>query len=99
MLDLPKRLLNKEIVSLDNLKEDLYREFQRVFTNQKETLLNLAKSMDLVKPENTLYRGYSIIRFDGKTIKDSKKLKKGDHIEIEMHKGKVLAEVIHCKNK
>lgn len=99
LLDLPKRLLNKETSFLDNLKEDLYREFQRVFTKQKETLLNLATSMELVKPANTLYRGYSIIRFDGKSIKDSKKLKKGDNIEIEMHKGKVLAKVIHCKNK
>jgi exodeoxyribonuclease VII large subunit len=55
--------------------------------------------MELIKPENTLSRGYSIVRLDGKSIKDSKNLKKGDNIEIEMHKGNLLAEVIQCKNK
>ena len=78
---------------------DLYREFQRVFTKQKETLLSLATSMELIKPKNTLSRGYSIVRLDGKSIKDSKNLKKGDNIEIEMHRGNLLAEVIQCKNK
>jgi exonuclease VII large subunit len=46
-----------------------------------------------------LARGYSIVRLDGKSIQDAKKLKKGNNIEIEMHKGKLLAEVIQCKNK
>ena len=81
------------------MKVDLYREFQRVFAKQKETLQNLANSMELIKPENTLSRGYSIVRLDGKSIKDAKKLKKGNNIEIEMHKGKLLAKVIQCKNK
>ena len=99
LLDLPIRLLHKETSSLDKIKMDLYREFQRVFTKQKETLLSLATSMELIKPKNTLSRGYSIVRLDGKSIKDSKNLKKGDNIEIEMHKGNLLAEVIQCKNK
>ena len=99
LLELPIRLIHRETSSLDKIKADLYREFHRVFTKQKETLLNLANSMELIKPENTLSRGYSIVRLDGKSIKDAKKLKKGAKIEIEMHKGKLLAEVIQCKNK
>jgi exodeoxyribonuclease VII large subunit len=99
LLELPIRLLHQETSSLDKMKVDLYREFQRVFAKQKETLQNLANSMELIKPENTLSRGYSIVRLDGKSIKDAKKLKKGNNIEIEMHKGKLLAKVIQCKNK
>ena len=80
LLDLPIRLLHKETSSLDKIKVDLYREFQRVFTKQKEMLLSLATSMELIKPKNTLSRGYSIVRLDRKSIKDSKNLKKGDNV-------------------
>ncbi len=99
LLDIPVRLLHKETSSLDNIKADLYREFQRVFIKQKDTLQNLATSMELIKPENTLARGYSIVRIDGKSIKNSTMLTIGENIEIEMHQGRVTAEVIDCKNK
>jgi exodeoxyribonuclease VII large subunit len=99
LVNLPARLITTEALSLDKIKTDLYREFQRVLIKQKETLSGMLSSIELIKPENTLSRGYSIVRSEGKSIKDSKELKKGDQLEIELHKGKVIAEVLHFNKK
>tara|TARA_B110000879_G_scaffold52616_1_gene74689 strand:- start:1012 stop:2286 length:1275 start_codon:yes stop_codon:yes gene_type:complete len=99
LVNLPARLITTEALSLDKIKTDLYREFQRVLIKQKETLSGMLSSIELIKPENTLSRGYSIVRSEGKSIKDSKELKRGDQLEIELHKGKLIAEVLHFNKK
>ena len=47
----------------------------------------------MLSPYSVLERGYSIVLKDKKVIKDSAQVKKGDRIEIKLHKGKLDAQV------
>lgn len=64
--------------------------------NIKDTghrIKTLEKTLQATSPEKTLARGYSIVRKDSEIIKDSKKLKKEDIINIKFYKGKGKARI------
>lgn len=48
----------------------------------------------VLSPDNTLRRGYSITRVNGRAVRDVAGLRPGDMIETTLHQGKVLSEVI-----
>lgn len=89
----PKRMLNEKGLAFENISQDLTREIERVFVRQKESLQMLGNTMELLKPEKTLSRGYSILRKDGKAVVSVKELGKGDQVEIQIKDGKVKAQI------
>jgi exodeoxyribonuclease VII large subunit len=62
---------------------------------QKQNLIidNLENKALLLNPENILKRGYSITYFNGKKIKDSKKIKKNDEIITKLFSGLIRSRV------
>ena len=97
--DLPSRILTSRKRLFDTLKLDLNRELVRILERKNETLLGLASTMELLKPSRTLARGFSIVRHHEKAISDTRKVKKGDTIEIEFHLGSIEAEVKNINHK
>lgn len=89
----PKRMLNDKGLAFEKISQDLSREIERVFVRQKESLQMLGNTMELLKPEKTLSRGYSILRKDGKAVVSVKELGKGDQVEIQIKDGKVKAQI------
>jgi exodeoxyribonuclease VII large subunit len=87
--DLPIRLLNVKKALFEQLKSDLNREALRVIVKQKEALAGLASTMELLKPNRTMARGFSIVRMNGVAIRDAKSVKTGDILNIELHKGQI----------
>lgn len=86
---------------LDNNKTKLLRYSESYILNNPESLLKskqndyklILNKLDLLNPIRILSKGYSVLKKDGKIIKDSKKLKIGDNIEIKLFKGDINAKV------
>lgn len=56
---------------------------------QKQSVSHLEEKIKLMSPLETLKRGYSITRHDGKAILDANQLSIGNKIEIEFANGKI----------
>ena len=84
--------INKKKFSLisDNYILNNPSSFINIYNNKYELLLN---KLDLLNPLNVLKKGYSVITFNGKTIKKSTELKKSDKIDIRLNKGNIKAIV------
>lgn len=60
-------------------------------------LNGLKESMDLLSPERTLGRGYSITRSQGKAITDAGRLQVGDELETTFAHGRSLSIIKHIE--
>jgi len=90
---LPVRMVSEKSLAFEKIKEDLGREIERVFTRQSENLQTLGNTMELLKPEKTLNRGYSILRKEGKAVASTKELSSGDVVELQLKDGIVKAQI------
>ena len=61
---------------------------------QKEKYLLELSKLELLNPLNTLKRGYTLAKREGKVISSSKDLKSGDELEVEFNDGNVNTKVI-----
>lgn len=61
---------------------------------EKQTLENIAKMVDLLSPEATLQRGFAIIRQEGEYLSTINKMDKNKAVEIEMKDGKIDANLL-----
>ena len=95
--------LKFNMINLTNVKgKDLIRlKNSYVLKNPYQLLdkksnkyLNLVSKLETLSPLQTLQRGYTMTKKDGKVINSSKKIKKGDSIEVEFRDGSIEAEVV-----
>ena len=95
--------LKFNMINLTNVKgKDLIRlKNSYVLKNPYQLLdkksnkyLNLVSKLETLSPLQTLQRGYTMTKKDGKVISSCKKIKKGDSIEIEFRDGSIEAEVV-----
>ena len=56
--------------------------------------LQIVSKLETLSPLETIKRGYTMTKKDNKVITSSKKIKKGDHLEINFSDGSVEAEVL-----
>jgi len=82
--------LNQEV---NMLKTQLQAHAVRFIETRSATLRRLSGILDSLSPLRVVARGYSIARVEGKLVKSSGQLKKGDLIEVEFAKGKAEATV------
>lgn len=66
----------------------------KLLDDKSNKYLNLISKLETLSPLLTLKRGYTMTKKDGKVINSSKKIKKGDSIEVNFHDGKIDAEVL-----
>jgi exodeoxyribonuclease VII large subunit len=97
--ELSNKLITEKRSSFDQIKTDLKREIDRVLEKQKESLSTILNTINLLRPENTLSRGYSIIRSDNKAVKEISSLNIGDVLDIQMSDGNIHAIVNDIKLK
>ena len=79
---------------LDQMTEYLQQATADRLTDAKKGLDHLEQMISVLSPANTLKRGFSITRLNGKAVTDSSTLKPGDHIETTLLGGTVASEVI-----
>ena len=49
--------------------------------------------MKYVDPKNILEKGFSITRINGKAVRETDRVKKGDVLETELFKGGIRSEI------
>ncbi len=72
---------------LDSMSTLLIIRSQQLLTDNNSKVKRLSEKVELLKPENILKRGYSITTHNGITVKDIKKLKKGDIVKTKVYNG------------
>lgn len=94
----PGLLLSAPIQHTDHVTEQLYRAVKEQRTNTRHHLELILKRLELLNPVQILYRGFSIIEKDGRTVSRAKELSVGDHLNITFADGKISA-VVKAKEK
>ncbi len=72
-----------------NLKKDIQQQHER----QTLRLRNLEKNIHNLSPLNVLKRGYSITQLNGRSVRSSDFVKKGDSLTTVLYDGKVASTV------
>lgn len=89
--------LSTQKLSLNNLESILKKSIVQLIKDKKHYVKNLQSTIQATSYERTLSRGYSIVRKGKEIIRDSHKLKKGDSLHIQFHKGTSTAKVEKTK--
>lgn len=87
------RILSKED-KLDNLSVRLDKAFSQKISSLDIELMKSASKLSALSPFNVLDRGYSLVTKEGKIVRYSKELNKGDEIKIRFSDGEVNASVL-----
>ncbi|MDA3811452.1 MAG: exodeoxyribonuclease VII large subunit [Spirochaetaceae bacterium] len=89
-----RRYLEPLILEIDDLKESMCRDISKILSEKKHTLEILKKELEGHSPFDILKKGYSFVTDSaGRTITDSKTVKKGELIKIHLASGKIHASV------
>lgn len=90
----PAEILRRQNDKLGELRERLNQLGQRHVESMQKDLLNLQERLELLKPERTLERGYSITRKGTKSIRSIKDLHENEEIETQFKDGRVISKVL-----
>ena len=82
----------KDLIRLKN--SYVLKNPYQILDKKSNKYLNLVSKLETLSPLLTLKRGYTMTKVDGKVVSSSKKIKKGDSIEIEFTDGSIEAEVL-----
>jgi exodeoxyribonuclease VII large subunit len=78
----------------DTLHEDAVRAIGNIIQKNRAQLSKNSAQMQALNPLAVLSRGYSVVSKERKTpVKDAGKLKKGDSVHIQFHKGEASADI------
>lgn len=86
-------LLNEKKIEIGQIKIDFKRELNRVLEKQKDAFVNIQNTLNILHPKNTLKRGYSIVRKDGKSFSSLRSIRVDENIDIEMKDGTIVATI------
>lgn len=89
-----RRYLDPIMLNIDETRESLKREMTEQIWSNKHRIALLKTEMEGHSPQIILNKGYSLVTDTlGNTITSSKKLKKGDNLNIRFAEGRVLTAV------
>jgi len=93
ILQNPKVLYEKKLHDFENLKLTLEKSKNTILGKKTMDLQISIQTLKLVNPLNILDKGYSLVKKDGKIVKESKDLKNKDKLNIRLSKGEINVEV------
>jgi len=86
-------LINDKKNEIGQIKIDFKRELNRVLEKQKDAFANIQNTLNILHPKNTLKRGYSIVRKDGKALSTVSSISISENVDIEMKDGTFVATI------
>lgn len=89
----PINNINELRLKIDSLVQSINNNINLKILNNKNKLSEIDNKIKLINPLNILEKGYVLIEKDGKIIKESKKLKQGDLIDLRFKDDKRKAEI------
>ena len=88
-------LVNIKSKQLIEIKSSyIFKSPLKLLDTKSNKYINLVSKLETLSPLLTLKRGYTITKKEGKVIDSSKKIKKGDKLNIEFSDGSINTEVI-----
>lgn len=81
----------------DDLKhtgESIVRGFENLVENTQSFLTQSKKTLELLNPTRQLAQGYSIVKHNGKVLKNKKEAKRGDLLDIMLSDGTIETQII-----
>ncbi|MCH5241835.1 MAG: exodeoxyribonuclease VII large subunit [Muribaculaceae bacterium] len=87
-------LLSKENLKLDNLSQTLKSISGNQINQSSQKINNLESLLKVLDPKNTLNRGYSITRLNGKAVKSKDSIPPGAILTTTLAEGEVRSMVI-----
>lgn len=93
ILNNPLRMYDIKHKEVETIKNRLKNIIQNKLINETNRYNSIKLKLNLLNPENILDKGYSIIKYKNKSLKDSKSINIGDEFDVILAKGKLLAEV------
>ena len=85
--------LSLRFSALQQRRTRLSQSAQRAMFARTATVQGLEQAMQLLGPERVLERGYSIVEHEGTILRDSKKVRAGDTIDVRLARGRIAAVV------
>lgn len=89
-----QRRMASESQHLASMLAALKREPANIISREDERLSRTAQLVRVLSPEDTLRRGYSVTRIDGKAVRDAGKIPPGTRLETTLLHGKIISESI-----
>jgi len=93
----PKNKINEYYMLIDIKIKELEKHMTSKIESSKLHSQKLISKLDAISPLKTLTRGYCITEHEGKTIKSSKELKKGDEIKLQFADG-IVGATVSCSS-
>lgn len=98
IVDLPKNLIRRTKDQLKEFQSNLNRQGNWQMDRLHRDLVNLQERLELLKPERTLERGYSITRKGNASISSINQLQAGDTLETQLKDGLIESKIIKVKS-
>lgn len=89
--------LQQGALSLLHSEKTLQAATASVLKDHGAQLTSMEKSVKLLDPQQVLNRGYSITRINGRALKTTEQVKKGDILETFLASGQITSTVIQSK--
>ncbi len=83
---------------LDHIIDKLIFLSNNNYTTKKNYLENIYLKLNLLNPNNILEKGYSIVTYNNKILKNCDLVSKNDEINIKLYSGSVIGIVKEVKN-
>lgn len=94
-----KNLIKENKLYLDQNSEHIKKDAQQLLKYQKQRLDSLEKNVEILDPINVLKRGFSITKFNGKSIKNPNDLEIGQNVETILYEGELISKIEKIKPK
>lgn len=88
-----KQILIKENGCLDLKRQLVAQSVNMIIQRETQKLRQAENMVEILSPHNTLKRGYSITRINGKAVKSESEIKPGDVITTTLSDGKITSIV------
>ena len=86
-------LLERRRNRLEDIQKTVVRKTTELFTANRYFLELAETKMKYVDPKNILEKGFSITRVNGKAVRETDAVKKGDVLETELFRGIIRSEI------
>lgn len=92
-------ITTREHTRLQGFHSQLSPAIAAILSRAREKLRSTFELIEVLKPENTLKRGFSITRVDGKALRDASSIKEGVEIETQLATGRIRSKVLPLNKK
>src|SRR5690606_36274306 len=92
-----KNLLKENKLYLDQNSEHIKKNAQQLLKYQKQRLDSLEKNVEILDPKNVLKRGFSITKFNGKSVRNPNDLEIGQSVEAILYEGELTSKIEKIK--